>query len=111
MVSFHLCLNIAPKYSVANTVGFLKGKSAIRTCQEYLGKNRNFTGFHFWARGCRVSAIILDEAVIRTYIRDQEKEEKRQEQLILGGALAPLQNDRGSFEGISSNHPHSGLVV
>ena len=81
----HLCLSIAPKYSVANTVGFLKGKSAIRIHREYLGKNRNFTGFHFWSRGYCVSTIGLDEAVIRAYIRDQEKEEKRQEQQILGG--------------------------
>ena len=51
----HLCLSIPPKYSVANTVGFLKGKSAIRIHREYLGRTRNFTGFHFWARGYCVS--------------------------------------------------------
>ena len=81
----HLCLSIPPKYSVANTVGFLKGKSAIRIHREYLGKSRNFTGLHFWARGYCVSTIGLDEAVIRAYIRNQEKEERRQEQLDLGG--------------------------
>jgi putative transposase len=81
----HLCLSIPPKYSVANTVGFLKGKSAIRIHREYLGKSRNFTGFHFWARGYCVSTIGLDEEVIRAYIRNQEKEERRQEQLDLGG--------------------------
>ena len=80
----HLCLSIPPKYSVANTVGFLKGKSAIRIHREYLGKNRNFTGFHFWARGYCVSTIGLDEDVIRAYILNQEKEERRQEQLDLG---------------------------
>ena len=81
----HLCLSIPPKYSVANTVGFLKGKSAIRIDREYLGKRRNFTGFHFWARGYCVSTVGLDEAVIREYIRNQEEEEKRQEQLNLRG--------------------------
>ena len=81
----HLCLSIPPKYSVANTVGFLKGKSAIRIHREYLGRKRNFTGFHFWARGYCVSTVGLDEAVIREYIRNQEKEEKRQEQLNLRG--------------------------
>ena len=81
----HLCLSIPPKYSVANTVGFLQGKSAIRIHREYLGKTRNFTGFHFWARGYCVSTVGLDEAVIRDYIRNQEDEEKREEQQNLRG--------------------------
>jgi putative transposase len=81
----HLCLSIPPKYSVANTVGFLKGKSAIKIHRQYLGKERNFTGFHFWARGYCVSTVGLDEAVIRQYIRNQEEEDERQEQLALGG--------------------------
>ena len=73
------------KYSVANTVGVLKGKSALHIHRQYLGKQRNFTGFHFWARGYCVSTVGLDEATIRQYIRNQEAEEKRQEQLTLGG--------------------------
>ena len=81
----HLCLSIPPKYSVANTIGFLKGKSAIRIHREYLGKKQNFTGFHFWARGYCVSTVGLDEEVIRAYIRNQEEGEKRQEQLEFGG--------------------------
>jgi putative transposase len=81
----HLCLSIPPKYSVANTVGFLKGKSAIRIHREYLGRQRQFTGFHFWARGYCVSTVGLDEQVIREYIRNQEAEEKRQETLRLEG--------------------------
>jgi putative transposase len=81
----HLCLSIPPKYSVANTVGFLKGKSAIRIHRQFLGQKRNFTGLHFWARGYCVSTIGLDEEKIRTYIRDQEVEEQRQEQLRLQG--------------------------
>ena len=55
----HLCLSIPPKYSVANTVGFLKGKSAIRIHREYLGRQRQYTGFHFWARGYCVSTVGL----------------------------------------------------
>src|SRR5699024_5510298 len=47
----HLCLSIPPKYCVAHTVGFRKGKSAIRIHRHYLGKQRQFTGYHFWARG------------------------------------------------------------
>ena len=81
----HLCLSIPPKYSVANTVGRLKGKSAILIHRRYLGRQRNFTGFHFWARGYCVSTVGLDEQKIRAYIRNQEKEEKRQEDLPFGG--------------------------
>ena len=81
----HLCLSIPPKYSVANTIGFLKGKSAIRIHRECLGRKRNFPGFHFWARGYCVSTIGLEEQMIRAYIRNQEKEQKRQDGLPLGG--------------------------
>ena len=81
----HLCLSIPPKYSVANTVGFLKGKSAIRIHRAYLGRRKGFTGMHFWARGYCVSTVGLDEQVIRAYIRNQEAEEKRQEELRLEG--------------------------
>ena len=79
----HLCLSIPPKYSVANTVGFLKGKSAIRIHREYLGRQRQYTGFHFWARGYCVSTVGLDEEMVRAYIRHQEVEEKREEGLNL----------------------------
>ncbi|NOY73645.1 MAG: IS200/IS605 family transposase [Gammaproteobacteria bacterium] len=81
----HILLMIPPKYSVANTVGFLKGKSAIRIFRDYLQVKRNFTGRHFWARGYCVSTVGLDEKMIREYIRNQESEEKRQEQLKLEG--------------------------
>ncbi len=81
----HICVSIPPKFSVANTVGILKGKSAIRIHRDYLGKTRNFTGFHFWARGYCVSTIGLDEETVRKYIRNQEETEKRQEDFSLGG--------------------------
>ena len=60
-------------------IGFLKGKSAIRIFRDYMQVKRNFIGRHFWARGYCVSTVGLDEEVIREYIRNQEKEEKRQE--------------------------------
>ncbi len=81
----HLCVGIPPKYSVANAVGRLKGKSAIRIHREYLNRTRNFTGMHFWSKGYCVSTVGLDEAIIRNYIRNQECQEKRVEQLQLEG--------------------------
>ena len=79
----HVLLGIPPKFSVANTVGFLKGKSAIRIHREYLGRQRNFTGDHFSARGYCVNTVGLAEETIREYIRQQEADEKKQETLEL----------------------------
>jgi len=81
----HMLLMIPSKYSVSNTVGFLKGKSAIRIFRDYMQVKRNFTGRNFWARGHCVSTVGLDEQLIREYIRNQESEEKRQEQMRLNG--------------------------
>ena len=79
----HMCLGIPPKYSVAHTIGKLKGKSAIMIHQKY-GRARNFVGLNFWSRGYCVSTVGLDEAVILEYIRTQEEREKKEEQLQLG---------------------------
>ena len=78
----HLCLSIAPKYSVAQLIGFLKGKSAVRIHRGLLG-HRKMTGLHFWATGYCVSTVGLDEATIRKYIRDQEKIQQNQLDLDL----------------------------
>jgi len=91
----HLCLSIPPKFSVANTVGFLKGKSAIRIHREFLGHEKNFTGYHFWARGYYVSTIGLDEDTVRQYMRNLEEEEKRQENLSFGGPRPPSPPKKG----------------
>jgi len=85
----HLLLSIPPKFSIANTVGFVKGKSAIQIHRRFLGRQRGFTGFHFWARGYCVSTVGLDEDKVRKYIQEQEEEEKRQEQLSFGGLQPP----------------------
>ena len=78
----HMCLSIPPKFSVAHTVGFLKGKSAVRIHRELL-RERRMTGLHFWATGYSVSTVGLDEGRVRKYIREQEKLESRQGELDL----------------------------
>ena len=79
----HVLISIPPKYSVAQVVGYIKGKSAIHIARRYLGQKKNYGGMSFWARGYFVSTVGTDEAVVRTYIREQEKEDKRVEQLSL----------------------------
>ena len=68
----HMCIAIPPKYSVASVIGFLKGKSAIAIARQFRGRERNFTGEHFWARGYCVSTIGYEEEKVRAYIREQE---------------------------------------
>ena len=77
----HMLLSVPPKYSVSNVMGFIKGKSAIHIAREYAGRRRNFVGQHFWARGYWVSTVGKNEAAVRRYIQEQEKEDKRLEQL------------------------------
>ena len=78
----HMCLSIPPKFSVAHTLGFLKGKSAVRIHRELLHERR-MTGLHFWATGYCVSTVGLDEERIRKYIREQEQLESGQGDLDL----------------------------
>jgi putative transposase len=78
----HLCLSIPPEYSVAHTVGFLKGKSAVQIHRDLL-RERRMTGLHFWAVGYCVSTVGLDEQRIRQYIHEQEKLESGQGDLDL----------------------------
>lgn len=69
----HMLISIPPKYSVAQVVGFIKGKSAIHIARTYGERKRNFVGQSFWARGYFVSTVGRDEAMIRGYIQKQEK--------------------------------------
>ena len=80
----HICISIPPKHAVSYIVGFIKGKSAISIARRFMGRAKNFTGENFWARGYFVSTVGLDEEMVRAYIRHQEKEDERYDQLKLG---------------------------
>ena len=80
----HMCISIPPKYAVSNVVGYMKGKSAITIARKFGGRQRNFTGEVFWARGYFVSTVGLDEEMVRAYIRNQEHEDERLDQMKLG---------------------------
>jgi putative transposase len=79
----HMMISIPPKYGVAQVIGFIKGKSAIHLARIYGERKRNFVGQHFWARGYLVSTVGRDEQVIRKYIRKEEQEDLRLEQMKL----------------------------
>jgi len=80
----HMMIAIPPKYAVSQVIGFIQGKSAIHRAREYGEKKRNFVGQHCWAaRGYYVSTLGRDETMIREYIRKQEREDKRLDQINL----------------------------
>lgn len=72
----HMCIEIPPKYAVSSVLGFLKGKSAIAIAR-IKGKEKNYTGAHFWARGYAVSTVGFDEEIVRKYIREQDDNDGR----------------------------------
>ena len=81
----HMLISIPPKYAVSQVVGYIKGKSAIHIARQYMGKRKNFTGQHFWARGYYVSTAGRDEDVIRQYIKKHKEIDKKIDQLGLFG--------------------------
>ncbi len=76
-------LAIPPQDSVAQVVGFLKGKAAIHMARTFMGRRKNSPGHHCWARGDSVSTVGRDAAVIRAYIRTQEAEDRRLDHMDL----------------------------
>ena len=79
----HMLISIPPKYAVSQVVGFIKGKSAIHMARTYGEGKQNYAGQNFWARGYFVSTVGRDEATIRDYIRTQEQEDQRLDQMNL----------------------------
>jgi len=79
----HMLLSIPPKYAVSQVVGYMKGKSGIHLARVYGERKQNFVGQHFWARGYFVSTVGRDEQLIREYIKHQEQEDQRLDQMRL----------------------------
>ena len=72
----HMCIEIPPKYAVASVIGYMKGKSAIAVARMQ-GKDRNYTGAHFWSRGYAVSTVGFDEEIVKKYIKEQKAEDDK----------------------------------
>jgi putative transposase len=69
----HMLISILPKYSVAEVIGYIKGKSAIAVVRQFGNKKKNFNGEQLWARGYAVSTVGFEEQLIRNYIKNQER--------------------------------------
>jgi len=68
----HMCLRIPPKYSVAQIMGYLKGKSSLMIFEQFANLKYKFGNRHFWCKGYYVSTVGINEETIRRYIREQE---------------------------------------
>jgi putative transposase len=79
----HMLLSIPLKYSVAQVIGFIKGKSAIHLARVYGERKRNFVGEYFWRAA--ITTVGCEEAVIREYIKRQEVEDARLDQMAFWG--------------------------
>ena len=69
----HMMISIPPKYSVSSVIGYIKGKSAIAVARQFGGKQRNFSGEKFWARGYAVSTVGFNFDQIKAYVKHQEQ--------------------------------------
>ena len=69
----HMMIKIPPKYSVAEVIGYIKGKSAIAVARQFGGKQRNFNGEKLWARGYAVSTVGFNQDQIKSYVKHQEQ--------------------------------------
>lgn len=69
----HMLISIPPKYAVSEVIGYLKGKSAIAVARQFSGRQRNFNGERFWARGYAVSTVGFEESAIKSYIKHQQQ--------------------------------------
>ena len=76
----HLVISFPPKYSVAEVIGFLKGKSAIKVFDRHLDLKKRYWGRHFWAKGYCVSTVGLDEEQIKKYVTWQMNRDRNTEQ-------------------------------
>jgi len=83
MDHIHLVLSVPPKYSVSETVGFLKGKNAIKIFDIHHELKRRYWGRHFWVKGYCVNTVGLDEEQIKNYVKFQNYKEQHLKQMIL----------------------------
>ena len=90
----HMLVSIPPKISVASFMGYLKGKSALMIFERHANLKYKFGNRHFWSEGYYVSTVGLNEATIRKYIRDQEKQDQIKDRLSLKEYEDPFKGSR-----------------
>lgn len=86
----HMLLSIPPKYSVAQIMGYLKGKSSLMIFEKYANMKYKYGNRHFWCRGYYVDTVGKNKTAIAEYIRNQLHEDKQYEQLTMKEYIDPF---------------------
>ena len=94
IIGGHMLVSIPPKMSVSSFMGYLKGKSAMMIFEYHANLKYKYGNRHFWADGYYVSTIGLNEATVRKYIREQEKEDIAKDKLSVKEYEDPFGEDK-----------------
>ena len=86
----HMLISIPPKYSVAQIMGYLKGKSSLMIFEKYANLKYKYGNRHFWCRGYYVDTVGRNKKVIEQYIRNQLQEDKKYEQMSIKEYIDPF---------------------
>ena len=86
----HMLLNIPPKYSISQVMGYLKGKSSLMIYEKYANLKYKYGNRHFWCHGYYVSTVGRNKNAIETYIRNQVQEDHAEEQLTIKEYVDPF---------------------
>ena len=86
----HMLLSIPPKYSVAQIMGYLKGKSSLMIFEKYANMKYKYGNRHFWCRGYYVDTVGRKKKAIAEYIRNQLQEDVSSDQMSLVEYIDPF---------------------
>lgn len=86
----HMLISIPPKYSVAQIMGYLKGKSSLMIFEKYANLKYKYGNRHFWCRGYYVSTVGANRKAIQEYIRNQLQEDYTDDQMSIKEYVDPF---------------------
>ncbi len=86
----HMLLSIPPKYSIAQIMGYLKGKSSLMIFEKYANLKYKYGNRHFWCRGYYVSTVGANKKAIQEYIRNQLQEDYADDQMSIKEYVDPF---------------------
>ena len=86
----HMLVSIPPKYSIAQIMGYLKGKSSLMIFEKYANLKYKYGNRHFWCRGYYVSTVGRNKKAIQEYIQNQLQEDYSDEQMSIKEYVDPF---------------------
>ena len=90
----HMLLSIPPKYSVAQIMGYLKGKSSLMIFDRHANLKYKYGNRHFWCRGYYVDTVGRNEKVIQEYIKNQTEEDCMADQMSFKEYMDPFTGEK-----------------